>query len=105
MRVVGRLDARWNLRLGPFGRVEDVLLALDERPLEGLLRAVDVEALAVLAGRVVEEPPDVGRNVAAGDLDVAALDRELVTALLLDVLADRAGAEAAYVLGHAVDQA
>ena len=65
MGVVGHRDPLRDLRLRLLRRVHDVLLALDQRPLEALLRPVDVEALAVLPGRVEQEPPDVRRDVAS----------------------------------------
>ena len=59
---------------------------LHEGPLEALLGAVDVDALAVLAGDVVERAPDVCREVAVLELDVATLHGELVAALGGDVV-------------------
>ena len=76
--VIRRFHLAGDLRLGLLRRVNDVGFALDERPFERFLRAVDVEAFTVLASRVVEEPPDVGADVAVGDLDVARLHGERV---------------------------
>src|SRR4029079_11799737 len=48
-----------NLWLWLLCRVDDVRLMLDQRPLERFFRAVDIEALAVLPGHVIEKSPDV----------------------------------------------
>jgi hypothetical protein len=45
---VGAVDALWYFRLRPLGSVDDERLVRDERPFDGLLGAVDVDALAVL---------------------------------------------------------
>ena len=103
--VVGDCDLLGNLGLGALGHVHDAGLVLDEGPLEAFLGAVYVDALAVLAGDVVEEAPDVGGEIAVLELDVAGLDGELVAAFLGDVVADGSGAEAADVLGEPVDHA
>jgi hypothetical protein len=78
--------------------------ALDQRPLEALLRAVHVEALAILPGDVVQEPPDVGGDVGVLDLDVADSTANLLPDFFCDVLADGARAEARDVLGRLVHQ-
>ena len=56
------LDPPGDLRLGELGRVQDVGLVLDERPLEGLPGTVDVDALAVLPGDIEERAVDPGRQ-------------------------------------------
>ena len=74
--VVGYVHLFGDLRLGALGHVQDTWLALDRRPLEFLLAAVLVDALAVLAGDVVEETPNVCRKFVVLDLDVTVLDSE-----------------------------
>lgn len=76
--VIGHGDLLGDLRLGPLGGVDDVRLVLDQRPLKALLRAVHVEALAILAGHVVQTPPDVRGQVAVLQLDMTAFDSEFV---------------------------
>ena len=49
---------------------------LDERPLDGFLRAIDVDALAILARHVEEAADDARADVAAAELDVRGLDGE-----------------------------
>jgi hypothetical protein len=66
-----------------------VLLALDQSPLEALLRAVDVERFAVLPRRVEQEPPDMSGNVGVLDLDVARLDGIRIARFLGQPLVDR----------------
>src|SRR5262249_34494674 len=102
--VVRHLHARWDLVLRLLRRVQDVLLAFNERPLEALLRAIDVKAFAVLSSRVVQETPDVAGDVGVLDLDVAGLDGEWVPRFLLQLLANRAGTKARNVFRPAVDQ-
>ena len=51
--VVRQLDPRGDFRLRLLRRVQHVRLAFDQRPLEALFRAVNVEAFAVLPGHVV----------------------------------------------------
>ena len=96
---VGHLDLLRNLRLGLLRRVDHRLFAFDERPLEGLLRTVDVDGLAVLAGRVEERADDARRDVGLMELDVGRLDREGRVVDRDHVLGDAAGAEARDVLG------
>ncbi len=93
-----------NLRLGLLSRVDDVRFVLDERPLEAAIGTVDVEALAILPGDVVQEPPDVRGDVGVFHFDMARLNGELVAGLLRDIVAHPAGAEAADVLGPTVEQ-
>ena len=76
VRVVGHLHALGNLRLGQrlrrrAPRVDDRLFALDLLPLERLLRAVDVEALAVLARGGEQAARDFGADVWSRSLNVA----------------------------------
>src|SRR5262245_42177990 len=63
-----------DFRLGLFGSVDDVRLVLGERPLKALLGAVDVEALAVLPGHVIQESPNMCTYIRLSQLDVAAFD-------------------------------
>ena len=103
MCEVRHLDSLGNIRLGPLGHVQDVRIVLCERPFKTFLGAVNVDALAVLPGDIVQETPDVRGKVAVLDFDVAAFDGELVAALLRDVLPHGAAAETAHVLGEAID--
>jgi len=105
MREVGDVHLFGDLRLGAFGHVQDTWLTFDQRPLKALLTAVDIDALAILTGDIVEEAPYVRGEVAVLNLDVATLDGKLVAALLCDVIAHGAAAETADVLGQAVDHA
>ena len=52
--------------------------------------------LAVLPGDVIQEPPNVGNNVAVLQTDVASLDREPVTRLLGDIVTHRPRPETAH---------
>src|SRR5262245_6217795 len=71
MCEVGDCHLFGNLWLGLFGGVNNVWFVLDERPFEAFLRAIDVKTLAVLPGRVVQEPPDVSDDIGVQELDVA----------------------------------
>ena len=102
---VGHGDAFWDLALRLLGGVHNVLLPLHQRPLKGLLGAVDIERLAILARRVKEGSPDMSRKVRPLNLDMATLDGVRAAGLLRQILADRAGTDAGHVLGFAVDQA
>ncbi len=74
--VVGHGDLFRDLVLGEFRGVEDVLLVFDERPLERFLRAVDVDALAILTRGVEERADDARGEVGVLELDVRGLDGE-----------------------------
>ena len=87
---VGALDRLGNLRLGQLGRVQDERLVLDQRPLDGFLRAIDVNALAILPRRVEEAADDARADVAAVELDVRGLDGERRAVALDEFLADGA---------------
>src|ERR1035438_3605425 len=69
--IVWHLDALRDLRLRLFRGVQYRLLAFDERPFERLLRAVDIDALAVLPGDVEERADDAGAQVGVAKLDMA----------------------------------
>ena len=49
MREVGDVHLLGDFRLGPLGYVQDARLALDQRPLETLFAAVDVDALSTVS--------------------------------------------------------
>ena len=57
--VVGDIHLFRNFRFGSFGHVQNARFAFDEGPFEAFLTAVDVDALAVLAGDIVKETPDM----------------------------------------------
>ena len=101
--VVGDVHLFWDLRFGTLGHVQDARLALDERPLKALFATVHVDTLAVLTGDVVEEAPDVRGEIAVFNLYVAALDGELVAALLRYVIPHSAAPKTADVFGEAID--
>jgi hypothetical protein len=71
VREVGAAHPRGISCSGFFAVCSDPRLAFDERPLERLLAAVDVDALAVLARRVEERADDARRQVALAQLDRA----------------------------------
>ena len=75
-RVVGHGDLPRDLVFREFRRVQHVGLILDQRPLEGLLRTVDVDALAVLARGVEQRPDDARREIAVAELHVRRLHGE-----------------------------
>src|ERR1051325_2454790 len=68
MGVVRHLHALRDLRLRLLGRVDHRFLAFAEWPLERLLRAVYVDALAVLAGDIEEGADDTRRQIAVAEL-------------------------------------
>lgn len=90
MSEIGDGDLFGDFGFGFLCGVEDVGFVFDEGPLETFLRAVDIEAFAVLSGGVVEESPDVAGDIGVLDMDVAGLDGELVAGFLLNVFADGA---------------
>ncbi len=105
MGIVRDVHLFGDLGLGALSHVQDAWLAFDESPLETLLAAVHIDAFAVLAGDVIQKAPDVRGEVAVLNLDVAALDGELVAALLRDVIPHRAAAKTADVLSESIDHA
>ena len=74
VRVIGDFDFRRDFMFGFFGRVQNMRFAFDQRPLETFLCAVDVKAFSVLTGRIEEESPDVCRDIAVFDFDMAGFD-------------------------------
>ena len=79
--VVGHLDPPGDLGLGErvLGRalgVDDRIFALDLLPLEALLAAGGVEALAVLPGGVEQAAGDLGDDVGVLDRERGGLDGE-----------------------------
>ena len=102
--VVGHLDPLGDLGLGHrvLGRalgVDDRLLALDLLPLEALLAAVGVEALAVLPGGVEQAAGDLGDDVGVLDRERGRLDGERAAVAADQLLADPARAVADDALG------
>ena len=103
--VVGDVHLLGDLCLRPLGHVQDARLALDEGPFEALFAAIHVNALAVLAGDIVQEPPDVRGEVAVLKLNVTTLNGVFVAALLRDVIPHGAATETADVFGQSIDHA
>src|SRR5262249_9861501 len=79
--------------------MDDRLLVFDLLPFERLLRPQDIEALAVLPGRIEETPSHLGADVRVAHLERSRLDRERATVLRDQLLADAAGAVAHDALG------
>src|SRR6476469_1636864 len=105
MREIRNLHFTWDFRFGLFRCVDDMRLMLDERPLEALLGAIDVEAFAILPRGVVEKPPDVSNDVGILNGDVARFDGEFIAGFFSDVLAADAAAKATDIFGPLVHQA
>ena len=103
--VVGDIHLFRNFRFGSFGHVQNARFAFDEGPFEAFLTAVDVDALAVLAGDIVKETPDMCRKIAILDFNMAAFDGELVAALLCNAIPNSAAAETADILCKSIDHA
>jgi hypothetical protein len=82
---VGALDALGNLRLRQLSGVDDQRLVLDQRPLDGFLGAIDINALPVLARGVEEAANDARAYIAVSEFDVRRLNRK-GRALALDEL-------------------
>ena len=101
---IGDLHGRRDFVFRFLGRVQHVRLAFHQGPLKTLLRAVHVKALAVLARRVVEESPDVCRDIGVLKLDVARFDGKPIARLLRDVFTDRAGSEARHIGRASIQQ-
>src|SRR5678816_4335696 len=91
---IRRLDRLGNFRLRQLGRVHDERLMLDERPFNGSLIAINIDALAILARGVEEGTDDARIYVGALIFDVRRLDGEGRAVVLLQFLAHGAGAEA-----------
>jgi len=102
--VIRDFDFRGDFVFGFFGRVQNVRFAFDQRPFETLLCTVDVEALAVLAGCIEEESPDVCRDIAVFDFDMAGFDGVGVAGFFCQFWGNSARAEARDVFGAAVDE-
>ena len=102
--VIRDFDFRGDFVFGFFGRVQNVRFAFDQRPFETLLCTVDVKALAVLAGRIEEESPDVCRDIAVFDFDMAGFDGVGVAGFFCQFWGNSARAEARDVFGAAVDE-
>ena len=73
MGVIRDIHFLRNLRFWTLGHVQDARLAFDEGPFKAFLAAVDVDALAILTGDIVEEAPDVRGEVAVLNFDVCLL--------------------------------
>src|SRR6185503_2684035 len=101
---IGRLHRLWNLRFALLGRVQDERLVLDQRPFNGPLRAVHVDALAILARGVEQAADDAGIDVGALELDVRRLDGEARAVVLDEFQANRAGTEATHVFRRFANQ-
>jgi hypothetical protein len=57
--IIWDFDLRRNLMLRLLGRVDDVWLAFNQRPLETFLGAVNVKTLALLSCGIKQKSPDV----------------------------------------------
>src|SRR6266568_3738308 len=75
-RVIGRFDLPGNLRFRQFGGVQHVWLVLDERPLERLPGAIDINAFAILPGGVEQRAIDARAQIGALKLNVRGFDGE-----------------------------
>lgn len=84
--------------------MNDVRLVFDQSPFEAFLRAVHVEAFAVLTSNVIQKSPDVCGQVTVFDLDVARFDSKPVARFFGNVVSDCAGPETAHVLGESIDK-
>src|SRR6266496_30756 len=102
--VIRGLHRLWYLRLGPLGGVQDERRVLDQRPFDGRLRAIHVDALPILARGVEQAADDAGVDVGALELDVRRLDGETGAVVLDEFQSDRAGAEATDVLRGLANQ-
>ncbi len=104
--VVGHLDPLGDLGLGQrmlrraLG-VDDRIFVLDLLPLEALLAAVGVEALAVLPGDVEQAAGHLGDDVRVLDRERGRLDGERAAVLGDQLLADPARAVADDAARHA----
>lgn len=76
MGEIGHFDAFWDFGFRFFGCADDVRFAGDQRSVKGLFCVADIEAFAVLACGVEEEPPEVRDHVRVVNLDMAAFDGE-----------------------------
>ena len=99
VREVWYFDLFGDLGLRLLSSVNHMRLVLDKRPLETSLRSVDIKALAILSSHVVKESPDMRRQVAVFDFDMAGLNSELIARLLGDVLTNCSRTKATDVLG------
>ena len=102
---VGSLDQFRDLVLDHFGAVQDQGLMLNERPFDGGLVAIDVEALTILTCGVKQAADDAGADIGAFEFDVRGLDGEGGAVALLQLFAHSAGAKAAHVFGRLADHA
>ena len=97
--VVGDFHPLGHLRLRqPLG-VDHWVFALDLLPLEALLAARSVEALAVLPGRVEQAARHLGDHVGIADLERRRLEGERAAVAADQLLADAARAVADHALG------
>src|SRR6185369_17791482 len=101
---VGDGDALRYLRFGQrlrrgASRVDDRLFPLDLLPLERLLRAVDVEALAVLPRGREQTARHLRGDVRISKLERGGFNRERTAVLRNQVLLDTAGPVTDHVLG------
>jgi hypothetical protein len=103
--VVRRLHELGNLGFRQLGAMQHQGLVLDQRPFDGRLGAIDIEALTVLAGGVEQRAVDARAEVALRELDVGGLDGERGVVLGDQFVADGARAEAAHVFGVEAEQA
>ena len=76
VRIVWHFHPLWNLRLRLSDCMDHWILILDQRPLVALLGTVHVEALPILASRIVERTYDSSRYIGILKSHLARLDRE-----------------------------
>ena len=74
--VVGHFDLLRDLRLRQLRRVHHERLVFDERPFEGFLRAIDIDALAILPRGVEKRADDARGEIGVLEFDVRGLDGE-----------------------------
>src|SRR5437773_4165676 len=104
LRVIRHLDALGDRRLGErFLRralaVDHRILAFDLLPLEALLGAGGVEALAVLPRRVEQATRHLGDDVGIANLERGRLEGKRAAVALDEIFADASGAVADDALG------
>src|SRR5678815_1901078 len=104
LREIRCLDRLGNLWLGQFRRVHDQRLMLDERPLNRAFATININAFAILPGRVEQAADNAGVDVRPGELDVRRLDREGRIVMLDEFLADGSAPKTTHIFRRLPDK-
>src|SRR5690606_21700006 len=96
---IGAFHLLGDLMFGLLSRMDHQRVTLYQRPLDGLLRTVDLETLPVLAGGVKQRAVNMRTQIRIFEFDVSGLHCEWGTILVVQFFPDAPRTETRYVLG------